>query len=141
MVTEDEIIDLIKEFTGCRHVDFNSDIYKDLRVSGDDFHDLIDLIAATYQINMSSYLWYFHANEEGSNIGGLFFKPPNARVSRIPITPRILTEIANKQNWDLQYPDHKLPRRRLDLIINKCLFGGFVIFLVLHLINKYIRYE
>src|SRR6202163_3555503 len=35
---------------------------------------------------LSAYLWYFHTGEEGFNIGGLFFRPPNAKVREIPIT-------------------------------------------------------
>ena len=132
-----EIIDLIKITTGNNYLNSDTDIYHDLDLVGDDFHDLIEIIATKYQIDMTGYLWYFHADEEGQNLGGIFFKPPYARVKRIAITPRILTEIANKQKWDLPYPIHKLPARRYDLIFNKIFFGTITTLLLVILYKKY----
>lgn len=88
---------------------------------------------------MDSYLWYFHTRGEGWNIGSIFFKPPNKRVEQITITPSMLTKFAESGVWDVDYPNHSVPKRRYDLIINQVI----VIIIVLvsigwALISKYL---
>jgi hypothetical protein len=56
-------------------------------------------------------------DEEGQNLGGLFFSPPYQRVSRIPVTPDKLLLFANLGKWHMQYPTHKLPKFRLDILM------------------------
>src|SRR6187551_1716604 len=137
MVTEDEIIDLIKVKTGTEKINSDSDIFNDLGVVGDDFDELLGEYHKKFDVNMDKYLWYFHADEEGQSIGGLFFKSPNKRVTRIPVTPKMLTEFANVKKWDIQYPEHKLPKYRLDIIINQTLIAGLVIWLLTQLVKSY----
>jgi len=72
----------------------------------------------TYSVDMTAYLWYFHSDEEGNNIGGLFFPPPYKRVKRIAVTPLLLTEFANTGKWDIEYPNHKIPQKRYDTLID-----------------------
>jgi hypothetical protein len=126
------------KWTGKKKVKETDDIDYDLGCTGDDFHELIDSYGKTFNVDMSQYLWYFHTQEEGNNIGGLFFKPPNLRVKHIPVTPQLLLENANKGKWDVNYPEHKLPEKRYDLIINKVLFYVVVVFILYFLIIKYI---
>jgi len=66
----------------------DSDLYE-LGVDGDDFVELMDAFEQDFAVNLEAYRWYFHHAEEGA-VGGFLFKPPNARVKRIPITPNTL---------------------------------------------------
>jgi hypothetical protein len=130
MVELAEIVAFIKDQTGCDKVAENSDITEDLGVYGDDFDELIVNFSKKFNVDISSCLWYFHCCEEGNSIGGAFFKSPDKRVKHIPVTPLMLFEFAQKGKWDIQYPDHKLPKRRYDILINQVLIVGFVIFLI-----------
>ena len=87
-----------------------------------------------YLVDMSDFLWYFHCDEEGSTfITGMFFKPPYKRVTRIPITPKMLTDFANSKIWKIDYPKHKLPKYRYDIIFNPIiLFSFFVLCLLFY---------
>jgi hypothetical protein len=80
----------------------------------DDFHELIEKYAVELNVDMNAYLWCFHSDEEGQNIGGLFFKPPYRRVTRIPVTPDKLISFAISGKWSMQYPSHNLPKFRVD---------------------------
>jgi hypothetical protein len=115
--TIENILDFVAEYSGKEKLQESSDIEGELGVYADDWHDMIEKFGEKYQVDMTSYLWYFHSGEEGFTIGGLFFKAPYERVERIPITPSDLLRIATKQKWDIEYPEHELPKRRYDLII------------------------
>jgi hypothetical protein len=132
----DNIIKFIQDLSGTDKVQDNSDIFGDIGMVGDDFHEMIEKYATKYSVDMSGYLWYFHADEEGQSIGGQFFAAPYERVKRIPVTPEMLKEFANKGKWDIQYPEHKLPKKRYDLLINRLIFGLFSIGLLIWLIIK-----
>ena len=79
---------------------------------------------------MNSYLWYFHTDEEGNSFGSGFFKPPNERVKHIPVTAEVLLKSANEGKWTIEYPEHKIPKRRYDIIINQILILLAVIILI-----------
>lgn len=113
-IAESESIDLAR-------ISLETDLYADLGIVGDDFHELIEKFAETYQVNMEKYLWYFHCDEEGWNIGAFFFPPPYDQVERIAITPEVLCAAANNGSWPIEYPEHKLTERRNDLFVNKVL--------------------
>ncbi len=130
-------IGIIKEFvakqTGCRinEITDDIDIFHDLGCVGDDFDELIEKYAQQFDINMSSYLWYFHADEEGYNLGALFFKPPYRRVKRIAVTPALLFQFAEKRKWEIVYPEHSIPKRRIDMYVSWLLYlliGTIVLF-------------
>ena len=90
---------------------------------------------------MSGYLWYFHAAEEiGFGIGAIFFDPPNYRVKRMPVTPAMLTEFANKGKWDIVYPDHTLPKYRYDLLINTVFIWVLGVAFAIGLVLKAIKH-
>ncbi len=117
----DKIIDLIRKHSGLDEVNLTTDITSDLGMHGDDFHELIENYADIFEMDMTDYLWYFHAEEEGQNIGGFFFRPPNQRVERMIVTPKMLAEFSEKGKWDIVYPKHSIPKKRIDLIINTVL--------------------
>ena len=126
---------LIKE-TGNENLNEDTDLFNS-GIVGDDFHDLMDKYWDTYKIDMKTYLWYFHCDEDGQNLGGLFNKPPYKRVERIPSTPKKLSKFVEIGRWSIKYPEHKLPRRRYDIIINQVLVAGFGI-LVLYILITWI---
>ena len=118
-------------------LNINSDINENLGVDGDDFFELMEAFSKNFNVDISNYLWYFHHGEEGLNIpGGIFFKPPYNRVNRIVITPKILLESANSKKWLIEYPEHNLPKKRYDILINQLLFGLFFILVLVALLTK-----
>jgi hypothetical protein len=97
---------------------------EDLGVYGDDMNELIEEYSKRFNVDVSDYRWYFHTGEEGVgliNIGGMISPPPDARVPHIPITIGMLSDFANKGRWSIVYPEHSLPERRHDLMINRWL--------------------
>lgn len=134
--TIEKIIKLVITKTGCDEfeVQADTDIFGELGCVGDDFHELISEFAEKFEVDISTYLWYFHADEEGQNFGALFFKPPYCRVKRIPVTPSVLLQAANSGKWMIVYPEHKLPKYRYDIFFTYLiliLFFSFMIYLVL----------
>jgi hypothetical protein len=136
----DNLTQFIADLSGLDNVQADDDIFSDLGMVGDDFHEMIEKYAATYSVDISDYVWYFHADEEGNgfSFGSLFSAAPYNRVTRIPVTPAMLTDFANKGKWEMEYPDHHLPKMRHDLLINTIIVGLFFIGLLLYFINKWI---
>jgi hypothetical protein len=132
-----EIIEFVKEETGARNVTEDSDIETGLGCYGDDFDELIEKYSKSFNVDMSTYLWYFHTGEEGyGSIGGLFFKPPNSRVQRIPVTPKMLLEFAQEGKWSIEYPKHKIPEKRYDVLVNQIVLVTFVICVICYYLFK-----
>jgi len=117
----DDITEFVKEHTGARKVTERTDLFDDLGCSGDDLHELMRAYAKEFKVDMTRYRWYFHNDEDGQNIGGMFFKPPYQRVQRIPITPSVLMTMAEKGRWEVDYPPHEIPSERYDILINQLL--------------------
>lgn len=132
-----EVLQFIEQKSGAR-AQPDSDIFR-LGIAGDDFHELIEAYAQRFGVSIESYLWYFHADEEGVNFGILFFRPPHCRVKRIPITPLMLVDFAQKGTWDVQYPPHTIPKSRIDLLMNNCLVTSVALFVCAILIYKYLQ--
>lgn len=120
------VINFIKEISGKDNLNPESDIFN-LGIVGDDFHEMIEKYTEDFEIDMTGYLWYFHTDEEGQNFGALFLKPPYSRVERIPITPRLLSEFAETKKWNIAYPEHKSPNKRIDIKINQILIIVFIL--------------
>jgi hypothetical protein len=135
----DDIIEFVKEETLSKRVTADSDIERDLGWTGDDFSELMEKYCQKYKVDMSSYLWYFHHDEEGSlhSIGGVFFKSPRQLVTHIPVTPKILFDFFQKGKWDLEYPEHSIPKKRYDILINQIVLFILVIWIIWYLIKKY----
>lgn len=113
--TTDDLTAFVRKQTGSRKVTPDSDIWDEVGVGGDDFHELMEAYQAQYQVDMDGYLWYFHTNEEG--LGGwwpteLFNRHPDDKVDRIVITPRMLTDFANAGKWGIVYPPHDFEASR-----------------------------
>lgn len=114
----------------------DSDLHVDAGVDVDDFDDMIIAFAEKFSVDMSGYLWYFHTGEEGTiSIGSIFFPTPDSQVKRIPITSRMLCKIANQGKWNIIYPEHKIPKRRYDVIVNR-IFTIATILLFLVMVSK-----
>ena len=121
MITEKEIIDFIETEYWKSNLQSNSDIFEIVRISGDDCYELIEKFSKKYDVDISNFLWYFHHEEEGSwnSIGGYLYKSPYKLVKRIPITPKMLTKVAETKKWEINYPYNKLPEKRKDILFNK----------------------
>ncbi|MCC9166897.1 DUF1493 family protein [Pontibacter harenae] len=135
----DDMIEFVIDYTSVKEVKADTDIYDDLHLVGDDFHDFIHVYAQKYEVDMSEYLWYFHGDEEGISLGGMFFEPPYARVKRIPVTPELLAVFAANTKWKIDYPAHHIPERRYHLLINLIISGVLLLGLGVLLICKYTR--
>jgi len=135
----DEIRNFLEDYSGIYPESPNTDIFKDMGVVGDDFHEMIEKYSKKHQVDMSDYLWYFHTNEEGQSIGGTFFKPPYERVSRIPVTPQMLADFILTKKWKVEYPKHEIPKQRTDLLINKIILIVFVIGTAILLVYRMMR--
>ncbi len=119
MATFAEVAEFVQKQTGhTRPVTDETSLQSDIGVCGDDMWEFVDEYGKRFEVDVSSFLWYFHSCEEGWNIGGLFFPPPNARVHEIPITVGMLHEFAQLGRWAVEYPPHDPPRSRPDLAFN-----------------------
>jgi hypothetical protein len=112
-----EILHFVAKEAGTKieKVHSNTDISNELGIVGDDYHELIEAFSNKYHVNMEEYLWYFHSEDEGVNIWSFIFKPPWAKVKRIPVTPQMLFNFAIKGKWLVIYPEHKVPTNRNDI--------------------------
>ena len=119
------------------HIGPDEDIFGRIGITGDDTDDFMIAFQKTFDVDMRNYLWYFHSEEEGGlDLGGLFFKSPDRLVTRIPITPRLLSDSINAKEWSVQYPDYTMPKIRRDLALNWILL---LIAPVLFLIWTFVR--
>ena len=135
--TSKDIIVFLGEEFNLERIGEETDLYRDLDISGDVFFGMIADFSEKFKVDVKDYLWYFHSDEQSINIGGWFVKPPNKRVKRIAVTPKLLAQFANSGKWEINYPDHKLPIKRWDLIINRILallaLGGMCVFAMIKL--------
>jgi hypothetical protein len=46
------------------------------------------------------------------------------------VTPKILFDFFQKGKWDLEYPEHSIPKKRYDILINQ-----IVLFIISYLVN------
>ena len=65
----------LKEFSRTHKIKFDTDLFENTGIVGDDFQEMIEKFTEKYLVNMGNYLWYFHTDEEGrwTSIGGFFF--------------------------------------------------------------------
>lgn len=126
-----EVYNFLEDYIGVYEYADDVDICDDLGIDGDDFDELIYNFSKDYKIDVSEYLWYFHCSEEGFSIGSLFYKSPDRRVKRIPITPLLLAECLSRKEWIVKYPQHDLPKYRYDIWIGN---GVLIILLIITII-------
>ena len=110
-----------------------TDIFGTFDIQADDCATFMEKFAQKFKVDLDGYLWYFHHGEAGLNLGGFLIKPPYERVERIPITPEILLKAATKRRWKLTYPDHTLPKKRWDMVVNKIIL--FLVFF--YILNRF----
>lgn len=112
-------------------IDPDEDIFRRIGITGDDADEFILAFEKAFDIDMRNYLWRFHSEEEGGlDLGGLFFKSPDRLVTRIPITPRLLSDSIDAREWSVQYPHHAMPKVRRDLTLNWIFMVASVLFLI-----------
>jgi Protein of unknown function (DUF1493) len=130
--TFEEVAAFVREETGfCGPLTEATSLQWDIGLSGDDVDTFLTAYAKRFGVDLSGYLWYFHTEDEGLNLGELFFPPPNVRVREIPITVGMLHAFAQLSRWAVEYPQHKLPQSRWDIRLNQLLVLGALCFLVL----------
>jgi hypothetical protein len=134
----DEISNFLEYYSGVHPDNPNIDIWGDMGVVGDDFHEMMENYSKQYDVDLSGYLWYFHTDEEGTNIGGLFFKPPYQRVKRIAVTPKMLADFIQTKKWLVNYPPHEIPKKRIDLTINLLVLVVTLAGVIIWILNKYV---
>ena len=135
---EDIILFINKEISPSIEVHIDTDLENDVKITGDDISDFLEKYSLEFNVNMKNYLWYFHQHEETyGGIGALLFKTPKDRVKHIEITPEILLESANKGYWNVNYPEHKLPKFRYDIITNFSIAIVIVTFFGIIMYKKY----
>lgn len=132
-----EIRNFLEDYSGVYPDNEDTDIFKDMGVVGDDFHEMIEKFAKQYQVDMTDYLWYFHTDEEGQSIGGVFYKAPYQKVHRIPVTPKMLAYFIETKKWKIDYPKYDTPKSRPDLLINKIVVFSFFIGVLIWLAYKF----
>jgi hypothetical protein len=115
------------------------DLFDGLGIDGDEAFEFMDSFAARFGVDTSGYRWYFHHGEEGWNFGGLFVRPPYARVKRIPITAGILGAAIETRKWPIRYPEHVLPPVRWDIRLNQLLILLPLIALALWVWSEWVR--
>lgn len=99
----------------------DDDLFDVLGITGDDAGDFMQAFFDRFEVDATTWRWYFHHGEEGWSIGGLFYTPIHRRFGRIPITLAVLAEAVRSRRWPIVYPDHTLPARRWDIVINQTL--------------------
>src|SRR5262245_14485373 len=125
MPTPDQMIAFVREHTHfLGELSARSSLQDDLRLCGDDIEELLTEYSKRFGVDRATYLWYFHTGEESGSgsVGAWFFPPPNARVEEIPITIAMLCEFANQGSWGVKYPEHYIPGRRYDVVVNAIVF-------------------
>lgn len=97
----------------------DEDLFDALGIDGDDGTEFMEMFVARFDVDATDYRWYFHHGDEGWNIGALFYRPIYRRFGRIPITVAVLTEAVRTRRWPIVYPEHHVPGRRWDIVINQ----------------------
>ena len=132
-----ELIQLIMDKIGVRENEIlpDADIEHDLGCTGDDFDELIQAYAKRLNVDMTGYVWYFHAHEESmATVNPILGNPPSQQVERIPITLDLLVDKALLGRWDIRYPIHSLrPRYTL---WDKTICGLFILLLIFFMIRS-----
>lgn len=117
----------------------DEDIFRRVGITGDDAADFVQSFVARFEVDMSSYLWHFHTEEEGFNVGAGLFLSPEQKVARIPITLRLLAEAVSLNTWPVEYPDHEPPRLRNDILVNRTILVAVLGGLAFTILLMFIR--
>ena len=79
MLTIEDIYHFIEDECGIKSKKLlpDSDLNGNFGIEGDDFDELMLAYSNKFKVNIDSYLWYFHCNEEGVSLLAFIFPPPN----------------------------------------------------------------
>ena len=80
------------------------DILRALGADGDDAFELMQAFFARFGVDPRDYRWYHHHAEEGM-APTWPFRPPDRKVTRMPITLADLETAAGTGTWPVSYPD------------------------------------
>lgn len=109
-------------------VEKDVDLFRRYGIDGDDGSEFMQAFHQSFDVRLEGFRWYFHYAEEGfPKIGALFCKPPYGRVAHIPVTVRHLEEAIDKKVWPISYPEHQLPSKRWDIIIDWIFLGAILL--------------
>lgn len=117
----------------------DTDLFRVLRINGDDVDEFMHDFAKTYAVDLTEYRWFFHSGEEGFNFGGLFFPPPNRRVKRIAVTPSLLNRAIQEACWPHIYPSHQMPKVRWDLRLNLLILVVASVAIAMSIWQRFVR--
>lgn len=106
--TLEDIINFLKDQSFEDEISPETNVCDEIGMRGDDFHEMMTAYAEKFSVDMTGYLWYFHSEEEGSWTSISLFPRANEQVKRIPLTPTMLTDLANSGKWNVVYPEHKI---------------------------------
>jgi len=135
-----EIDEVLREFWNeDTHLTAGVDIFETYGIAGNDAFEFMERLTEKHEIDMTPYRWYFHHGEEGLSLGSFFFKSPDQRVKRIPITPEVLSLAIHDKRWPLEYPEHEMPMARWDIRFNQLFIIAGVIVFGVAVWHNYIR--
>lgn len=109
-----EISSLLSKHVGEQCISVNEpDLFRALRLEGDDVNDFLDEFELQFGVDMSNFVWYFHYNAD---------EPPMARrvvpilsggeiAPYQPIAFCDLVRAAESGCWIWEYPEHHVRNR------------------------------
>lgn len=104
MYTTEQVIKFIEQQTGCDNIQPDDDLYRKHGIYGDDWFEILDKYAATFQVDMHDHIWHYHNRPEGGLPILNRIWPEPSKEKYIPITAAMLTQYANKGKWNAIYP-------------------------------------
>ena len=105
-VTIDDIHEFLVEELGLKgkKLRATSDLERELGCTGDDCFSMLEVFAKRFDVNLDSYLWYFHYDDEagvllspGPSMIKRIFGRPKATIKRVPLSPQLLLDSAKKR--------------------------------------------
>ena len=134
--SSEDVIRFVHQFAKGNDITDSTMLSEDLQLWGDDLDEFLAEYAKRFSVDMTNYLWYFHNREEGWNLGAAFVIPPNERVHHIPISIGMLRDFANTGRWMVDYPEHQLPKWRIDTALTLAALVAALLAVVVYVCNK-----
>lgn len=134
----EEINALVRKHTGFRgRLSEEVNLFPDLFLLEPDLDELLTDFAERFRVDLAGFRWYVHTDEDGVSVGRFFFRAPQDRVTRIPISLGLLYRAAEIGRWPIDYPEHSLPARRWDRLIDLCMVCGIAAWLLWSLVRMW----
>jgi acyl carrier protein len=107
--TFERVAQLIVEECGVRRADVrpDSDLERDLGITGDDAGDLMTAYAREFSVDLADFEFLRHFGPEGCLPGfGLYWRVRHGyAIGEVPVTPQFLVDAARQGRW----PDFRRP--------------------------------